>query len=333
MTAITDQDVANNGTSYNSPFYNVNRNTWPTETPYDANGELKYELVNAGYYNLLREYPLMEVNAKVFRSMSTGFFEYSPISSLTFRSTNSYDWVNSDYYNYYSPLSRSGEDVGGEVYNRNDQRKRVSTSNLATFDNTFSDVHHVNVIAAFEAERYGTSYFSAGGEGLPNESLGVLSVTAVPVSASGYTSGSTMISYLSRANYDYDNKYYFSTSIRRDGSSRLGINERWANFWSVSGAWRLTQENFMTGMEFISDLKVRASYGTSGTLPGGLYDHLALYSYTGSYDGIGAAVEDQIASPNLTWEKNKNYNIGIEFGILDRINGSVEYLKEIPLTF
>jgi TonB-linked SusC/RagA family outer membrane protein len=327
MTAITDQDVANNGTAYNSPFYNVNRNCWPTETPYDSNGELKYELVNAGYYNLLREYPLMEVNAKVFRSMSTGFFEYSPISSLTIKSTNSYDWVNSDYYNYYSPLSRSGEDVGGEVYNRNNQVKRTSTSNLVTFDDTYSDVHHVNVIAAFEAERYGTSYFSAGGEGLPNESLGVLSVTAVPVSASGYTSGSTMISYLSRANYDYDNKYYFSTSIRRDGSSRLGINERWANFWSVSGAWRLTQEDFMSGVEFISDLKVRASYGTSGTLPGGLYDHLALYSYTGSYDGMGAAVEDQIASPNLTWEKNKNYNIGIEFGIFDRINGSVEYFK------
>ncbi len=327
MTAVTDQDVANNGTSYNSPFYNVNRNCWPTETPYDENGELKYELDNAGYYNLLREYPLMEVSAKVFRSMSTGFLEYSPIESLTFRSTNSYDWVNSDYYNYYSPLSRSGEDVGGEVYNRNDQRMRISTSNLATFDKTFSDLHHVNVIAAFEAERYGTSYFSAGGEGLPNESLGVLSVTALPVSASGFTSGSTMISYLSRANYDYDNKYYFSTSIRRDGSSRLGINERWANFWSVSGAWRLTQEAFMTNLSFISDLKVRASYGTSGTLPGGLYDHLALYSYTGSYDGMGAAVEDQIASPNLTWEKNKNYNIGIEFGILDRINGSVEYFK------
>ena len=215
MIAHTDQDVANNGTAYNSPFYNVNRNTWPTETPYDENGELKYELDNAGYYNLLREYPLMEVNAKVFRSMSTGFFEYSPISSLTFRSTNSYDWVNGDYYNYYSPLSRSGEDVGGEVYNRNQQRKRSSTSNLATFDNTFADVHHVNVIAAFEAERYGTTYVSATGEGLPNESLGVLSVTAVPVGASGYKTGSTMISYLSRANYDYDNKYYFSTSIQK----------------------------------------------------------------------------------------------------------------------
>ena len=327
MNAITDQDISNNGSAYNNPFYNVNRNTWPTETPYDENGELKYELDNAGYYNLLREYDLMEVNAKVFRSISTGYLEIKPIESLTFRSTNSYDFVNSLYYNYYSPLSRSGEDVGGEVYNRNNQIKKTSTSNLLTFDKTFQDLHHVNVIAAFEAERYKTVYFSAGGEGLPNESLGVLSVTAVPVSASGYESGSTMISYLSRANYDYNNKYYVSASIRRDGSSRLGINERWANFWSVSGAWRLIEEGFMTNLNFLSDLKLRASYGTSGTLPGGLYDHLALYSYTASYDGMGAAVEDQIASPNLTWEKNKSFNIGLDFGILNRINGSVEYFK------
>jgi TonB-linked SusC/RagA family outer membrane protein len=327
MNAVTDQEISNNGSAYNNPFYNVNRNTFPTESPYDENGELKYELDNAGYYNLLREYDLMEVSAKVFRSISTGYIEIKPIESLSFRSTNSYDFVNSLYYNYYSPLSRSGEDVSGEVYNRNTQVKKASTSNLLTFDKKFQDIHHLNVIAAFEAESYTYEYFSAGGEGLPNENLGVLSVTANPVSASGFTNRSTMMSYLTRANYDYDNKYFVSTSFRMDGSSRLGINERWANFWSVSGAWRLIEEEFMANLNFISDLKVRASYGTSGTLPGGFYDHLALYSYTGSYDGLGAAVEDQIASPNLTWEKNQNFNIALDFGIINRINGSVEYFK------
>ncbi len=327
LNAHTDQDVANNGTSYFNPFYNVNRNTWPTESPYDENGEYKYELVNAGYYNLLREYELNEKTAKVFRSMNSGYIEYKPFKSLTFRSTNSYDWINSDYYRYASPLSRDAEDVNGYVYNSNAKRKRLSTSNLLTFEKTFDEKHHLNVIAAFEAEQYKAIDYAAEGEGLPNESLRVLSVTAVPVGASGSESGYSMISYLSRANYDFDNKYYFSGSIRRDGSSRLGINERWANFWSVSGAWRVTSEDFMSDVSFLDDLKLRASYGTSGTLPPGYYDHLALYSYTGAYDGVGAAVENQIASPNLTWEKNKNYNIGFEFGIFDKIKGSVEYFK------
>ena len=327
LTAQTDQNTANNGSSYNNPFYNVNRNTWPTETPYDENGEYKYELVNAGYYNLLREYPLMERTAQVFRSMSSGYLEYKPYDFLTFRSTNSYDWVNNDYFNYYSPLSRNGEDTQGYVANSNAKRKRLSSSNLVTFDKTYKELHHVNVIGAFEMEQFKSSNYLAEGEGLPNESLRVLSVAAVPVGVSGRTSGSSMLSYLSRANYDFDNKYYFSTSFRRDGSSRLGINEKWANFWSVSGAWRLTQESFMDNLTFMDDLKIRASYGTSGTLPGGYYDHLALYSYSGSYDAAGAAVEDQISSPNLTWEKNKNFNIGFEFGVLKHIRGSFEYFQ------
>lgn len=325
LLSKTNQNTANNGSSYNNPFYNVNRNTWPTETPYDENGDYKYELVNAGYYNLLREYELMERTSDIFRSMSTGFIEYKPYDFLTFRSTNSYDWINSNYYGYSSPLSRGGEGTQGYVYQENAQRKRASTSNLVTFDKTYNEYHHINIIGAFEAEQYKSNYFSAEGTGLPNESLRVLSVTAVPTSVAGSSSGYSMLSYLSRANYDYDNKYYLSGSFRRDGSSKIGINEKWANFWSVSGAWRLTQESFMDNLNFIDDLKLRASYGTSGTLPGGSYDHLALYNYSGDYDGMGAAVESQIENKDLTWEKNNSFNIGFEFGIFKRIRGSFEY--------
>ncbi len=327
LTSHTDQDVANNGSSYFNPFYNVSRNTWPTETPYDENGDLKYELVNAGYYNLLREYELNEKTAQVFRSMSSAYFEYKPINTLTFRSTNSYDWINNDYVRYGSPSSRSYEDVKGGVYNENSKRKRLTTSNLLTFDKTFADQHHLNVIGAFEAEKYESSNYAAEGEGLPNESLKELSVTAVPVGAYGYSSAYTMVSYLSRVNYDFKDKYYFSGSLRRDGSSRLGNNERWADFWSVSGSWRITEENFMSGFDFLDDLKIRASYGTNGTLPPGYYDHLALYSYDEKYDSKNAATEDQIASPDLTWEKNKTFNIGLEYGLFNRIRGSVEYFQ------
>lgn len=326
LNAKTTQNVANNGSSYNNPFYNVSRNTWPTESPYDEDGEYKYELLNAGYYNLLREYELMENKSQTFRSLGTGYLEFKPYDFLTLRSTNSYDFVDNNYNTYYSPSSRNGEPLG-YVYKRNEKRNRTSTSNLITFDKDFNDFHHFNVIGAFEAERNSMDYFSASGEGLPNESLKDLSVIAVPTGVSGYSSANTLISYLSRLNYDFDNKYYFSSSFRRDGSSRLGLNERWANFWSVSGAWRLTRENFMKDVNFVDDLKFRASYGTSGTLPNGYYDHLALYSYTGSYDEAGAAVEDQISNSDLTWEKNKSFNIGFEFGIFERVTGSFEYFQ------
>ena len=166
---------------------------------------------------------MTERTADIFRSMSTAFIEYKPYDFLTIKSTNSYDWINSDYYGYSSPLSRGGESVGGYVYNENAHRKRLSTSNMVTFDKTYNELHHINLLGAFEAEQYKSDYFSAEGSGLPNESLSVLSVTAVPTSVAGSSSGNAMVSYLTRANYDFDTKYYISGSFRRDGSSGLDL--------------------------------------------------------------------------------------------------------------
>ena len=114
-----------------------------------------------------------------------------------------------------------------------------------------------------------------------------------------------LLSLLSRVNYDYDNKYYASVNFRRDGSSRLGANNRWANFWSVSAAWRLTQEGFMKGITQVNDLKVRASYGINGTLPRDLYGHLSLYGYGYNYQNIAGSAPQSVPNPDLSWEKNK----------------------------
>lgn len=327
LNSHTDQNIVDGGSNYFNPFYNYSRNTWPTESPWDENGEYTLELLNAGYYNVLREYELNERSAATFRSMNTGWVEYKPFEFLTFRSTNSYDWINKDEHRYASPQSRSGEDEHGYVSKYNRKNKRLTSSNLVTFDKTFKELHHVNVIGAFETEQERTVRYNVTGDNLPNEGLNSLGTTSIPSAAYGYDDGSSMISYLSRANYDYNNTYYFSASIRRDGSSKLGINERWANFWSVSGAWRISNLDCMKKFTFIDDLKIRASYGTSGTLPPGRYEHLALYTYTGSYNGMPAATESQVANPNLTWEKNANFNIGFEFALFKKIRGSVEYFN------
>ncbi len=326
LNSYSEQNIVDGGTNYFNPMYNVSRNCFPTEGPYDENGDYRPE-IQSGYYNLLREYELNERSANLWRSMNRAYLEIRPFDFLTFRSTNSYDRINNDELRYASPLSRSGEDVNGFVRNTNRKNIRTTTSNLLTFEKTFLDLHNVNLIAAFEAEEERTSRYYAEGENLPNETLNNIGVTSTPVKASGYDDGSSMMSFLSRLNYDYKNKYYMSASFRRDGSSKLGTDERWANFWSVSGAWRISSEKFMESFEFIDDLKLRASYGTNGTLPPGRFEHLALYSYSYDYNGSPAAVESQIANPNLTWEKNANFNVGAEFTFINRISGSVEYFK------
>lgn len=339
LNSMTNQNIVDGGSRYYNPMYNASRNVFPTQGPYLPDGSYRPELQN-GYYNIVRERDLNETSAKLFRSMNTAFFEFRPFEFLSFRSTNSVDWITNDETRYASPLSRSGEDEGGSVTLTNRKRITSTTSNIVTFDKTFAEAHHINVIGGFEASEQRATQYGATGDGLPNETIRNIGATAIPSNVFGYDDGSSIMSLLSRANYDFNNKYYASASIRRDGSSRLGINERWNNFWSVSGAWRLSSENFMSGLTFLDDLKIRVSYGTNGTLPGGYYEHLALYSYTGTYDEQAAAIESSMGNSNLTWENNTNFNVGAEFTIFEKISGSVEYftrhttelLLDVPLS-
>ncbi len=326
LNSFAEQEIVDAGTRYFSPFYNVSGNCFPTEGPYLPDGSYRPFLQN-GYYNNVRERELNETSAKLFRSMNTGFIEFRPFDFLTFRSTNNFDWLNNDETRYGSPLSRSGEAEQGFVELTNRQRTTLTSSNLLTFDKTFNDLHHINIIAAQEVEKRRATRVNTGGEVLPNETIRSIGATAVPVTAYGYDEGSSMLSFLSRLNYDYRNRYYLSGSIRRDGSSKLGMDERWANFWSASGAWRISSENFMQSLSVVDDLKLRVSYGTNGTLPPGNYDHLALYSYTGTYNERIAAYESSISNSNLTWEKNANLNVGIDITMLRNISASIEYFS------
>lgn len=326
LNSFTDQDIVHGGSAYYNPMYNVSRNCFPTEGPFLPDGSYRPQLQN-GYYNVVRERDLNETSAKMFRSMNTGFIELKPLEYLTFRSTNSIDWLNNDEKRYASPLSRSGEAEGGLVGLTNRKRITTTTSNLMTFEKTLYENHNLNVLAAFEASKQRATQNGSEGDGLPNETISDIGATALPVSVYGYDESETIISYLSRVNYDFSNKYYFSASIRRDGSSKLGVDERWANFWSVSGAWRLTSEKFMQALSMVDDLKIKASYGTNGTLPNGRFEHLALYSYTNTYDGEVAATENSLGNDVLTWEKNANFNVGVEFTVFKNIKGSVEYFS------
>jgi TonB-linked SusC/RagA family outer membrane protein len=326
LNSYADQEIVDAGTRYYSPFYNVSGNCFPTEGPYLPDGTYRPMLQN-GYYNNVRERDLNETSAKLFRSMNTAFIEFRPFEFLTFRSTNNFDWLNNDETRYASPLSRTGEAEGGFVALTNRKRISLTSSNLLTFDKTFKDDHNVNIIAAQEAEKRREIRYNTEGDGLPNETIRSIGATANPVDAYGYDDGSSMLSFLTRLNYDYKNRYYFSGSFRRDGSSKLGVDERWANFWSVSGAWRLSRENFMQNLSFVDDLKIRTSYGTNGTLPPGNYDHLALYSYSATYDSQVAAYESSISNPKLTWEQNATFDVGLELSVLNRISATVEYFS------
>ncbi len=140
-----------------------------------------------------------------------------------------------------------------------------------------------------------------------------------------------LISFFGRVNYSYLEKYILTLTVRQDGSTKFGENHKWAMFPSVSAAWRINEESFMSSATFIDDLKLRVGYGVSGNQDGiDPYKSLQLYGASGQYYDNGkwytAYQTNQNANPNLKWEETSMLNLGIDFGFLNnRISGSIEY--------
>jgi TonB-linked SusC/RagA family outer membrane protein len=138
----------------------------------------------------------------------------------------------------------------------------------------------------------------------------------------------TIESFLSRINYNYQNKYFLSGSLRRDGNSRFAEESRWGTFWSVGASWNINKEDFMGGIKWLDLLKIRSSYGAVGNAEGiGFYAYQGLYVFANNANEPGI-VQSQTAFLNreLTWENNKQFDLGLDFSMFkSRLNGSIEY--------
>src|SRR5690606_35099311 len=130
-------------------------------------------------------------------------------------------------------------------------------------------------------------------------------------------------------------------SFRRDGSSRFGPANRWANFWSVGAAWNIAKESFLSNNKIINDLRLRGSYGINGTVPSANYGWRTLTSFTDRYMELPGGSIVSIGDENLTWETNYNTDIALEFGLLNhRLTGSIEFfnrnskdlLQDVPIS-
>lgn len=143
----------------------------------------------------------------------------------------------------------------------------------------------------------------------------------------------SLISYLARFNYNYKNRYYVTASIRSDGSSRFGADNKYGYFPSGALAWRISDENFMKSLEFVSDMKLRTSYGETGNNNIGNYAHIATINYESYPFGggsLGGYAPSQFANTLLTWEKQRSSNVGTDISLFDgRISFSADYFRTI----
>ncbi len=285
---------------------------------------------------------------KRYRTLGTLFGELQIIKGLTFRSSinlDNTDNIQTTYVSYQTAGTQAARTfTGGAVLTANTsgtynsyKRQTFTNENTLTYNKLFPKYHSSLTFLAgysYDWERLDRATINSSG-GFSSAVVQTLS-SAVAVTGNTSSTQSVLISYFSRLQYGYQDKYFLTASLRRDGSSRFGINDQYATFPAASVAWLINKEDFMKRMPVISQLKLRASYGINGNnnLPGD-YSSIATIG-TSNYvfgstqaAGIGQ-VPNVLANPNLKWEKSKTYDIGVDFGVLqNRITGSFDYYNKL----
>ena len=214
--------------------------------------------------------------------------------------------------------------------------------NTLNYSFTLADKHSFNALLGYTTQSHTYEHMKGEARGYANDNITTLNAGTMYALTSDESEYS-MISYLGRINYVYDNRYMLTTTLRSDGSSRFGKNTKWGTFPSVSLGWRISQEKFMQDVKQISDLKIRASFGISGNNRIGNYSAIGLLS-TGFYP-TGDAVQNAVnpstmANDDLGWERTRQYNLGFELGLFNnriRLEGdfydsqSIDLLLNVPV--
>lgn len=336
------QQASSEGLQYTSPMYSTRHKVSASDHIYEEDGSYNVSLLENGKRNPVSQ---MELNYRrniVNRSFNTIFANYTFIPGLVFNTTFSLDHTNSSYKSWTDPRSTDGSSDNGSMSSNTYQFDQMVWKNNLTYDTRVADKHNMDFLLGYETHEYKRQYLSGSIKDFATTEKHNLSNGANITGLSGYTdSGWRLVSYLGRVNYNYDNKYYLGGSMRVDGSSRLYKDSRWGTFWSLSGAWRLSSEPFMEAIKpVLSDVRLRASYGSNGTLPNDYYGYMDLVKFGYKYNTKPGTLESQIGNRDLKWEKNYNLNLGLDFKLFDRINFTVEYynrktsdlLMDMPLS-
>lgn len=210
---------------------------------------------------------------------------------------------------------------------------------LTNYSVRIADAHNIKAMAGYSYQYSQYSGFSAENKDFPNNGLGADNLGSGEwaqeegeVMMSSYKNDAKLISFFGRVSYDYKGKYLFTASLRHEGSSKFGKNHKWGDFPAVSAGWRISEESFLKDVEWINDLKIRADYGVTGNQDFGSYLSIntmggfGYYYYNGKYFQVWGPGKN--VNPDLRWEKGKNWNIGLDFSVLNnRIYGSLNYFN------
>ncbi len=202
----------------------------------------------------------------------------------------------------------------------------INTYLTMNFNHSFGDDNVIDGVVGYEYRREDQESLSAAGDGFPTYQFTYLNNAANPLTVGEFATGFRRNGIFGSVNYSHSRRYVIGLIARYDGSSRFSEDNRYGIFGGVKLAWNIDREQFLESSRIVSQLRLRASYGTSGNDQIGNFDGLGLYGGAGVYNGSGAIAYTQLENPNLKWESTAILNFGVDFGFFDnRIVGALEW--------
>ncbi|GHT28934.1 SusC/RagA family TonB-linked outer membrane protein [Bacteroidia bacterium] len=276
-------------------------------------------------------------NTTVYRLRGSVWGELQLFDFLKYKINGGVDYIFDDY-RYFR--KEGNWTLNQEYRDPTGQKQHIKTTNelmenTLDFNKDFGK-HHVDAVVGLTYQHYFRE--TVGGQRLKFPFLGGNYFTVLDAGQESQTNYNTiresaLISYLGRANYTYDNKYYLTLTFRRDGTSKLSLENRWENYPSISAAWRISQESFFN-VSWIDDLKIRANYGVLGNAAIDEWDYIGTVNpsivtvFGSSQNIVNGATQVKLNNNNLRWEKTKQTNIGFDASFLSqRLAVTAEYYR------
>lgn len=346
--AYTDSDLLpTEGAYWQEGIISTAQTYAPIFPVYNQDGTLNYGNNNWGYGHTDQLNPvaiakLTDDRKQQFRILGNIFVEYNILKNLTYKMQTSGD-INIYKRDYYrsSLLEERSLEGNSEAYGSS--RSTFVTNYLIDHTLTYTpslEHHHLTFLAGYSFQKNRTERNYLKGTGYPNDLVQTLN--SASVIESGYSNGSewSLISYFGRAQYDFDERYLLSASVRTDGSSRFAPGNKWGIFPSVSAGWLASEESFIKNIPQIQLLKLRASYGISGNFNIGNYEYISLLTSENYVFGEGdgeistGLTQSSLGNENLGWESQRTTDFGLDAALFnDQLTLQVDYYQSINEDF
>ncbi len=250
------------------------------------------------------------------RVIGTQYTEFELIKNLKYRAMFGLDYTYGRDDRFYSTLTNAGANTRGEATVATLQDINYNHTSSLNYSKIFATDHSLSalLVAEYQRDNYQDTYAQA--TGFPSNSIRQLSAGATKTSATSSATGNALFSLLGKVDYSFKSRYLFTLSVRRDRSSRFGADNQVGYFPAVSGAWRVIEESFLKDQTVLSELKLRGSYGETGNQPTGNFGSRGLIGVGYNYLDQGGLALNQLANPELRWERTKQLNFGVDVGFM-----------------